>query len=146
MSSVVRGFSQIPNASKYMFVPFAKNHGGFTQADLDSVISGNPELVIQYDGTILNSSNAWNLIGNIDYDNAVNSIAAGDIYRDMGKQLHIMQDGVKIASFRYGQKVDDGNNGAEGVGSHPNLWLCTWVGAGPYCPESYGMVKVVRTG
>jgi hypothetical protein len=39
-------------------------------------------------------------------NNAV-SIAAGDLYRDMGKELHILQNDVKIAIFRYGQKVYD---------------------------------------
>jgi hypothetical protein len=146
MSSVLSAYAQIPARSKYLFVPRASNHGGFTAAQLSARISADAANVMYNDGTVLNTTDAWSFIGGMAYDFGINRLELGDVYRDMGKELHISQDGVKIAVFRYAQKVDDGNNFAEGFGTHPNLWICTWVGAGPFCPESYGMVKVVRTG
>ena len=145
MSSVARGFSQIPATGQYLFVPASSNHGGFTAASLATTLSNDSSYVLSYDGTILNTTNAATFLNDI---SSPVGISSGDVYRDMGKQLHVYEDGVKIALFRYAQKVEDPNASThnEGVGSSPNIYICTWQAAGVYCPNAYAMVKVVRTG
>ena len=157
MSSVGRSFSQIPAGSQYLFVPQNSNHGGFTPAQLSTSISDVADTVLSYDGTILNTTDAAGLLDDISgnyytYTQATgdyyNSILSGDVYRDLGKQLHLLEKGVKIAVFRLAQRVQDPSSSIhnEGVGTYPNLFICTWQAAGVNCPNAYAMVKVVRTG
>ena len=98
--------------------------------------------MIRFDGTVLNVINYANFINGIG-QSGINVINAGDMYRDLGKVLHIYEKGVKMATFRYAQKVDDNNAGTEGVGGYPPLYMCVWQAAGGACPNAYAMVKVV---
>ena len=71
----------------------------------------------------------------------------GDLYRDLGKQLHLYQNDVHVVTFTYCQRVQDVSGQlTEGVGSEPNIYICTWQAAGENCPNPLGMVKAVRTG
>jgi hypothetical protein len=147
MSSIGRGFSQIPPGSKYMFVPRDSTNGGFTPAVLDTVISSNTNLIVSYDGTVLNTTDSDAFLTAI-VSEGTQSITLGNLYRDMGKQLHLYQNGVKTVVFRLGQKVEDPDVEVytEGVGTSPNIYLCTWQSQGSQCPNPLGMIKVVRTG
>ena len=128
-----------------MFVPTYSNHGGFTISQLQAQAVNSASNVIRFDGTVLNVKNYANFVNGI-AQTGINVINAGEVYRDLGKVLHIFENGVKMATFRYAQKVDDANAGAEGVGGQPNLYMCTWQAAGGSCPSAYAMVKVVRAG
>lgn len=150
MSSVISALSQIPAGSKYLFGVLSSGRGGFTQAALNTAMATNPSLVISYDGTILNVTNLTAFLGTSGatsylYNNAT-PIAVADTYRDMGKQLRILENGKLEVIFRYGQLVRDNGAGNEGVGPSPNIYICTWQGYGPNCPSGLAMVRVVRTG
>jgi len=132
-------------SSEFLFVPSYSNHGGFTVGQLQAQVSDSGSNVIRFDGTVLNVTNYANFVNGIG-QTGINVINAGEVYRDLGKVLHIFEKGVKAATFRYAQKVDDNNAGAEGVGGHPNLYMCVWQAAGGACPNAYAMVKVVRAG
>ena len=145
MSSVSRSFAQIAPRSKYLFVPIDRNYGGFTAAQLASVVADSQSIIKSYDGTILNTTNSNSLFNSIDND--VVGITQGDVYRDLGKQLHVYENGVAVATFTYCQKVEDTNGQLfEGVGGAPNIYMCTWQSAGAACPSRLVMVKAVRTG
>ena len=146
MSSVSRGFSQIAPRSKYLFVPTESTNGGFTAAQLASAVAGSQSLIKSYDGTVLNTTN---------FDSFLNGVATGAryhlyapyLYRDLGKQLHLYQNDVHVVTFTYCQRVQDPNGETnEGVGSEPNIYLCTWQAAGNNCPNPLGMIKAIRTG
>jgi hypothetical protein len=144
MSSVSRSFAQISSRSKYLFVLRQSTNGGFTAAVLASAIAASPSLIKSYDGTVLNTTN---------FDSFLNGVGArynldiGDLYRDLGKQLHLYQNDVHVVTFTYCQRVQDSSGQlTEGVGSEPNIYICTWQAAGENCPNPLGMVKAVRTG
>jgi len=144
MSSVLSSYAQIPARSRFLFATASSNHGGFTNSTLVSQIAAKT-YVIAFDGTILNTTDVGSFLGQM--NGSAVPIAAGDLYRDMGKELHILQNDVKIAIFRYGQKVyDQPGNPSEGVGAAPNIWICTWQSQGHDCPNQFAMVKAVRTG
>ena len=145
MTSLLRSYSQIVKSSEFLFVPTYSNHGGFTISQLQAQAVNSASNVIRFDGTVLNVKNYANFVNGI-AQTGINVINAGEVYRDLGKVLHIFENGVKMATFRYAQKVDDANAGAEGVGGQPNLYMCTWQAAGGSCPSAYAMVKVVRAG
>lgn len=146
MSSVSRSFAQISSRSKYLFVPRESNNGGFTAAQLASAVAASPSLIKSYDGTILNTTN---------FDSFLNGVATGDryyidvpyLYRDLGTQLRLYENDVHVVTFTYCQRVQDPNGETnEGVGSEPNIYLCTWQAAGNNCPNPLGMIKAIRTG
>ena len=145
MTSLLRSYSQIVKSSEFLFVPSNSNHGGFTVSQLNAQVAASPNNVIRSDGTVLNVKNYSDFVNGI-ANTGINNIYAGEMYRDLGKVLHIYEAGVKAATFRYAQKVDDNNAGAEGVGGYPNLYMCVWQAAGGACPSAYAMVKVVRAG
>jgi len=144
MSSVSRGFAQIPSRSKYLFVPTESTNGGFTAAVLASAVAGSQSLIKSYDGTVLNTTNFNSFL------NGVGSryhLYPGSLYRDLGKQLHLYQNEVHVVTFTYCQRMQDPSGETnEGVGSEPNIYLCTWQAAGANCPNPLGMVKAIRTG
>jgi hypothetical protein len=145
MSSVSRGFAQIPSRSKYLFVPIQRDNGGFTAAQLANVVANSQSIIKSYDGTVLDTTDSNSLFNSI--DNTVISINQGDVYRDLGKQLHVYENGVAVATFTYCQLVEDTNGELyEGVGDAPNIYMCTWQSAGSNCPSRLVMVKAVRTG
>lgn len=147
MSSVGRSPSQIPAGSKYMFVPRDSTNAGFTPEVLQTVISSNAALIVSNDGTVLNTNDSDAFLNAI-VSEGTQSVSIGNLYRDMGKQLHLYQNGVKTVVFRLGQRVEDPGVEVytEGVGSYPNIFLCTWQSQGSQCPNPLGMIKVVRTG
>ena len=142
MSSIHRSFSQIPARGKYFYVPVTSNHGGFTEQALASNIVSDNNLVLSNQGTILNVSDASEFIGDLD----VVQINAGEVYRDMGKEVRVLENGSEVALFRLCQLVSDNGDGYEGVPSVPNIFICTWQAYGLQCPAALAMTKVVRTG
>ena len=144
MSSVSRGFAQLAPRSKYLFVLDQSTNGGFTAAQLASAVAASQAIIKSYDGTVLNTTN---------FDSFLNGVGdrynldIGDLYRDLGKQLHLYQNDVRVVTFTYCQRVQDPSGQlTEGVGSEPNIYICTWQAAGENCPNPLGMVKAVRTG
>jgi hypothetical protein len=144
MSSVSRSFAQIAPRSKYLFVLRQSTNGGFTAAALASAVAASQTIIKSYDGTVLNTTN---------FDSFLNGVGdrynldIGDLYRDLGKQLHLYQNDVRVVTFTYCQRVQDPSGQlTEGVGSEPNIYICTWQAAGENCPNPLGMVKAVRTG
>jgi len=141
MSSVVRAYAQLPAHGKFLYVPMNSTHGGFTDAALNAQLAANASNVISFDGLQLNTSDYATFLNGV----SSVSIVAGDLFRDLGKEIHLLQNGVKVAVFRHAQLVNDNNAMYEGVGGAPNLFLCTWQSAGSVCPSALGMVKVVRS-
>jgi len=140
MSSVARAYAQLPAHGQFFYVPVNSNHGGFTNVALAARLAANASNVISFDGLQLNTKDYGTFLNGM----SAESISQGNLFRDMGKEIHVLQNGVKAAVFRYGQLVDDNDNLTEGVGSSPNLFLCTWQSAGTACPSALSMVKVVR--
>ena len=142
MSSVVSVVAQIPTHAKNLYVVVNSNHGGFRTYDLKARVVAEASEVISFDGTILNCTNAGSVLDGI--GNQV-SVAIGDLYRDMGRKLHVQQNGRTCAIFTYSQLVNDNNAENEGVSpTAPNIWICTWQAAGAACPSAYAMVKAIR--
>ena len=146
MTSLLRSIAQIVKSSEYLFVPRSSNSGGFTSAQLRSSIDAQPANVIRADASVVNVLNFNTFMSNFSNDGSNNAITVGQLYRDMGKVLHVLQNGIKMATFRYGQLMDDANAVAEGVGIAQNFYLCVWQADGSACPNPYAMVKVVRAG
>ena len=141
--SVLRSYAQIAPRIHDMYVPADSNHGGFRAVDLLARVSANAANVKSFDGSMLNTLNAGDFLNGI--DNPV-GLYTKDVYRDLGKELVVFQMGVKVAVFRYAQRIYDNGPLYEGVGDSPNIYICTWQSAGGNCPSAYAMVKVVRTG
>jgi len=141
MSSVARAYSQIPAHGQFLYVPANSNHGGFTNVALAARLADNASNIISFDGLQLNTINYSDFLNGM----SAQSISQGNLFRDMGKEIHVLQKGVKVAVFRYGQLVNDNDNITEGVGASPNIFLCTWQSAGTACPSALSMVKVIRS-
>jgi len=141
--SVLRAYAQVAPRVHDLYVPADSNHGGFTSADLLARVSANAANVKSFDGSMLNTLNSGDFLNGI--SNPV-AISQKQVYRDLGKELVILENGVKVAVFRYAQKISDDGPLHEGVGVSPNIYICTWQSAGGDCPSAYAMVKVVRTG
>ena len=135
------GFAQIPAGGKNLFVIRDHTNGGFTTPALLAAVRNNSS-VISYDGTILNCTNTNDILGSV----TTTQVYQYQVWRDMGKSLHVKKEGMTEAIFTYAQLVDDNNAGYEGVPSVPNLWICTWQASGSGCPTPVGMVYVVRSG
>lgn len=149
MSSIQRQFAQIPNRSRLLYT--IGTGTGFTRFGLSNAIAAHPTLVKMYDGTILNTTNG-NTFASL-YLTGV-SIAAGSIYRDMGKQLYVQTNGMTEAIYTYCQLVQgpysEGVPDAYNVTNSTsvgNVYICTWTndttGATPHLPIT---VSAVRTG
>jgi len=152
MSSVGRGYAQVSARTGFLYVSQYSNHGGFTDAQLNAAVQAHPEYVVGYDSNILNLNDIGSFFNTI-ANTATNNLNVHDLYRDLGRELHVYQttasqSATKVGIFRYFQQVKDGGAApyTEGVGSHPNLWICTWQSAGGDCPTQYLMVKGTRTG
>ena len=145
MSSVLSAYAQLPSRGQYFYcVKDNNNYAGFTTASLESAVAANPDYVLQYDGTILNTTDAVYLLGEISHNI---DFSIGDGFRDMGKTLYVQQNAALFAKFTLVQLIDDGGDGREGVPSgNPPFWTCTWQSSGETCVTRFGMVRVVRTG
>lgn len=144
--SVSRGYAQIATGSKFLYSPANTGHGGFTPFALAADLVSNASLVISATDSMINTTNAASFLNGMNGDAIY--FNQGDAFRDMGKQLHLLEKGVKIATFRLAQKVEDPSASIhnEGVGTFPTVYTCVWQAAGVYCPNAFSMVKVVRTG
>jgi hypothetical protein len=144
MSSLQKSFSQIPSRSRLLFA--VAGDSGFTQLKLTNAIAANSSAVLQYDGTILNTRDAGAFIGYIDYGR---SFATGDLFRDLGKTLHIQTNGRTDYILSYVQQIrafkSEGvpPNYNENSTTGGNFWICTW--NADNANAGIG-VNVVRTG
>jgi hypothetical protein len=144
MTSVQRGLSQTPFKSRLLFA--ITGDSGFTQLKLTNAIAANQSAVLQYDGTILNTTNADTFLGYINYGRA---FSQGEVFRDLGKTLHLQTNGRVDYILSYVQQVQGPR--AEGVPdnydvnstSAGNFWICTW--ASNIASGGIG-VNVVRSG
>jgi len=141
--SVLRSYAQVAPRVHDLYVPADSNYGGFTAVALAARVAGNAANVKSFDGSMLNAVNAGDFLNGI--ANPV-ALVTKEVYRDLGKELVVLENGVKVAVFRYAQKISDDGPLHEGVGESPNIYICTWQSAGGNCPSRYAMVKVVRTG
>ena len=127
MTSLQKSFSQIPSRSRILFAIEADS--GFTQLKLTNAIAAHSSSVIQYDGTILNTEDAGAFIGYINYGR---TFAKGDIFRDLGKTLHIQTNGRTDYILTYVQQMrafkSEGvpPNYNENSTTGGNFWICTW--------------------
>ena len=127
MTSLQKSFSQIPQRSRLLFA--IAGDSGFTQLKLTNAIAAYPRDVLHFDGTILNTTEASAFIRNIDYGRMY---ATGNVFRDMGKTLHVQTNGRTDYILTYVQQVQGPL--AEGVPndyntdslSNGNFWICTW--------------------
>ena len=144
MTSLQKTIAQVPNKSRMLFAIYGDN--GFTPLKLKNTIAANPDLVLHYDGTILNTKNAGTFIGIIGYGR---SYSAGNIFMDLGKKLYVQTEGRTDYILTYVQQVKGAN--AEGVPDNydiesttsGNFWICTW--AADNDSAAIG-VNVVRAG
>ena len=144
MTSLQTSFAQIPKRSRILFAIAADS--GFTQLKLTNAISAYPNLVVSNNGTVLNTTNAGTFIGNIGYGR---SFETGNIFRDLGKELHVQTNGRTDYILSYVQQIRGATT--EGVPdnynvnstSQGNFWICTW--AADVITAAIG-VNVVRSG
>ena len=141
MSSVSSSFAQTPRSGKYLFAPAESAYGGFSVASLTAAVASNASIVKSFDGSMLNSTNAVSFISSI---GAPTHIYAGDLFLDMGKQLHVMENGVLVAIFRLAQKMMDPSSYTEGINAD-SIYICTYQSSGSNCTSPFAMVKVVRS-
>lgn len=144
MSSIQRSPAQIPYKSRLLFA--INGDSGFTQLKLTNAIAAYPSAVLQYDGTILNTTNADTFLGYINYGRA---FSTGNVFRDLGKTLHLQTNGRVDYILSYVQQVQGPK--AEGVPNNydvnstsaGNFWICTWAANN----DAGGIgVNVVRSG
>ncbi len=144
MTSLQKSFSQIPHRSRLLFA--IAGDSGFTQLKLTNAIAAHPSDVLKYDGTILNTTEAGTFLGYINYGR---TYATGNVFRDMGKTLHMQTNGRTDYILTYVQQVQGPL--AEGVPNDYNVnsltagnfWICTW--AADNVTGGIG-VNVVRSG
>jgi hypothetical protein len=118
-----KGYSQIDSRSEYLLTII--DTSGVSQLSIPSTVA-NSNYIINYDGTILNTTDASAVLSELLIGGGIN-IAAPLQLRDMGKILYVQEDGVLVYKFRLVQPV----NGpiTEGVpGNYPtaNMYVCTW--------------------
>ena len=144
MSSLQKSFAQIPSRSRLLFA--INGDAGFTTLKLTNTIAANPTAVVMYDGTILNTTNADIFLG---YIGTGRTFTTGNVFRDLGKTLHLQTNGRTDYIFTYVQQVQ--GPFAEGVPDNYNVnsttagnfYICTWaanVSAGA------ASINVVRSG
>jgi len=131
MSSALAKLSQIPVRSKFLIVlsDISAGDGGF-----DADVAGAFTLT----GT-------WGVdVGTITTAAELNPIAApaaittGQLYRDLGRQIMVTDDGAHLALFR--EAIQQNSAANEGVNyATPSIWLCVWRADG-------SRVGVARTG
>ena len=144
MSSLQKSIAQIPSRSRLLFA--ISGDSGFTQLKLTNAIAANPTAVVMYDGTILNTTNADTFLGYINYGR---TFTTGNIFRDLGKTLHLQTNGRTDYILTYVQQVQ--GPFAEGVPDNYNVnsttagnfYICTW--AANNTTGGIG-VNVVRSG
>jgi len=144
MSSLQKSFSQIAPRSKFLYSIF--DDSGITQLKLKNTIEANPGLVLDNNGTVLNTTDAGAFIGVTGYGR---EFKAGILFRDLGKTLHIQTKGRTDFILTYVQEVrgskSEGvpNNFGVNSTSKGNFWICTWNGDNS-SPDTALGVCVVR--
>jgi hypothetical protein len=120
------------------------NGFGFTPLQLKQTLQAHSIYVRLYNGTILDTVNAPRFLQTLGLQR---EYFAGDLFKDLGKEMHIQTNGMDVFRFRLVQTV----NGyfTEGVpidydgGSDPltkgDFYICTWVSS-----PSFGFVNVVQ--
>lgn len=144
MTSLQTSFAQMPKRSRILFA--VSGDAGFTQLKLTNTISAYPNLILSNNGTVLNTTNASTFIENTGYGR---SFITGNIFRDLGKELHVQTNGRTDYILSYVQQIKGATT--EGVPDNYNVnsttlgnfWICTWTANNDTATIG---VNVVRSG
>jgi hypothetical protein len=120
MSSALRSFSQIPVRSKFL-VAIAADVSGATASECSAITLN---AAWPYDiGTIVAAADVDAAGTQVDY-------AAGDLFRDLGRQIMIVDDmGAHVALYR--EAMPQANAEAEGIATiGGSVWLRVWAANG----------------
>ena len=136
MASVLRSYSQIPARTKFLLVV---NDG----TDISGTPPPSDDTVVAFDtsstlvGTFFVDADISGATGYTPYDG--NTITAGQLYRDLGKQITIVDaNNNHLAYFRLVRRQNSVAN--EGINlADSNIWMKVWAASG-------NGVAVVRTG
>lgn len=118
-----KGYSQIDSRSEYLIA--ITDASGIQQAIVAPTIA-NSNYIINYDGTVLNTTNATAVYEELLAAGSTNVISPIQ-FRDMGRIIYIQQNGIEVFKLRLLQPV----NGplTEGVpNNYPtaNTFVCVW--------------------
>jgi hypothetical protein len=144
MTSVERSFKNIASDSAFFMNISAISPStiGFTAADLadnesvnaqklGSVINVTEGTAIQYTSTIIGGGSSA----------PAGAVAAGSLFRDMGKTLYVQQESSNVQIFKYVQLVNGlQSEGVSTIGASTSFYLPVWQADGN------SAAKLVRTG
>ena len=144
MASAMRSYAQIPARTKFLIVTFAPSNDisdGPAPSD-DRVVAFDISSTAHLNGTFFTDAAISATTGytplNVSIPEYEAALDAGRLYRDLGKQIVIVDaNNNHVAYFRL-VRLQNGVS-SEGIGSDHNIWMKVWSASGEG-------VAVARTG
>lgn len=141
MSSVSRAPGQLSSTVAYLVAVVAntgERERAFYPSQLAGAVADNDGLLLSNVGSVLNTSNASDFIGNVS-SCSLPTWGVGDQLRDLGKTLYVEENFMNAYIYKLVQKVDGENTG--GVPTNGRVfWALVWAA------KDNNLVNLVRSG